>query len=90
MKHFLWVAPPTEWVCAGICVSDSVVAAATSVFAANVTDLSANTVLKAVVPPELALPDTNRKALSLCVVSFVHPTGAAVCWNTDILPDGIA
>jgi hypothetical protein len=38
-----------------------------------------NTVEKAVVPPELAVPETTLSAVLAYVVIFVHPVGAAVC-----------
>jgi hypothetical protein len=48
--------------------------------------LLVNTDVKAVEPPELAVPLTTLKDLSLCVVCFVHPVGAAVCWNNIKVP----
>jgi hypothetical protein len=41
------------------------------------------------VPPLDAVPLTTRNALSLCVVDFVQPVGAAVCANSIAVPDGI-
>ena len=46
-----------------------------------------NTVVNAVEPPELAAPETTRNALLSCVVCFVHPVGAAVCWNNINVPE---
>src|SRR5262249_53334029 len=45
-----------------------------------------NTVENADEPPELAVPETTRSALSLCVVCFVQPVGALVCWNSISVP----
>jgi hypothetical protein len=47
-------------------------------------------VVNATLPPELAEPDTTRSALSLCVVDFVQPVGAAVWANNITVPDGKA
>ena len=35
-----------------------------------------------------AVPETTRKALSLCVVDFVQPVGAAVCIKSMAVPTG--
>ena len=40
-------------------------------------------------PPSVTLPDTSLNARLLREVSFVHPVGAAVCWNNILEPDGI-
>ena len=40
-------------------------------------------------PPELTAPLTTRRALSFWVVSFVHPVGAAVCWNSMRVPEPV-
>ena len=39
-------------------------------------------------PPVVTEPDTTRNALSLWVVDFVQPVGAAVCTNNITVPDG--
>ena len=49
---------------------------------------AANTDVNAVEPPDPAAPLTTLNALSLWVVCFVHPVGAAVCWNSIKVPDG--
>ena len=54
------------------------------------TACDANAVENATEPPELAVPETTRRALLLCVVDFVHPVGAAVCANSITVPDGNA
>jgi hypothetical protein len=47
-------------------------------------------VVNAAEPPELAVPETTRKALLLCAVDFVQPVGAAVCTKSITVPVGIA
>jgi hypothetical protein len=49
----------------------------------------ANAVLKATEPPVPTEPETTRNALSLFVVNFVKPVGAAVCENNITVPAGI-
>ena len=49
---------------------------------------AAKAVVNAADPPVLAAPETMRNALLSCVVFFVQPVGAAVCWNVDIVPLG--
>jgi hypothetical protein len=46
-------------------------------------------VLKATEPPVPAAPETTLNALSLFVVNFVKPVGAAVCANNITVPEGI-
>ena len=46
--------------------------------------------LNAVLPPLLTEPETIRSALSLCVVDFVQPVGAAVCTNNITVPEGMS
>lgn len=48
-----------------------------------------NAVVNAAEPPEPAVPDTTRRALSLCVVDLVNPVGAALCTNNIAVPEGI-
>ena len=43
--------------------------------------------MKATDPPVDAVPVTTRIALSLWVVSLVHPVGAADCWNSILVPE---
>jgi hypothetical protein len=70
------------WVWLGICDVLSVVAPALNPLVVIVGVWFVKTVVNAVVPPELAEPDTTRNALLSCVVDFVHPVGAAVCTNS--------
>jgi hypothetical protein len=49
----------------------------------------AKAVLKATEPPVPTEPETTRNALSLFVVNFVKPVGAAVCENNITVPAGI-
>jgi len=55
-----------------------------------VLTLDPKTVVNAVAPPELAEPVTNLRADPFSpevVVSFVHPVGAEVCWNSIRAPE---
>ncbi len=54
------------------------------------TDGVPKAVEKATLPPVLTVPVTILSALSLWVVCFVQPVGAAVCWNSIDVPDGNA
>lgn len=79
---------PIEWLCDGIWVVVSVVAAALNPETLIVGVWSVNTVVKLDVPPLEAVPVTTRSALLLCVVCFVQPVGALVCWNNISVPAG--
>ena len=68
------------WLWLGICDVASVVLPTVPVGVALAivpeVVLLANTDVNAVVPPELAVPLTTRKALLSCVVLLVQPVGA--------------
>ena len=49
-----------------------------------------NTVEKDCVPPFEAVPETTLNVFSLCVTSFVHPVGAAVCIKRTFVPAGVS
>jgi hypothetical protein len=73
------------WLCDGIWL---VVRVVSPIDRLPLTEGVPNAVLNAVEPPELAVPETTRIALSLWVVLLVHPVGAAVCTNNITVPDG--
>jgi hypothetical protein len=45
-----------------------------------------NTAPNAFEPPELAVPDTTRSALALCVTCLTQYVGAFVCWKVGNVP----